>query len=558
VTMIQNLAAAPPPVSSPRTDRRTILRLGALGLGALAWPGALAAQGQRGFTHGVASGEPGQDRVLLWTRFAPSEPSAETRLDWEVSETIDFAKIVAGGSVTASGEHDGCVKPVAMGLTPGCWYYYRFTAPSGERSAIGRTRTLPANRTDKFRLAAFSCSNLGFGWFNAYAHAAQRNDIDLTVHLGDYLYEYQAGNYPSAKQAVAGRVLNPQNEIVALTDYRLRHAAYRADPDLQRLHQLFPMIVMWDDHESANDSWKGGAENHQPETEGPWDARKIAAKRAYREWLPVSDEDWASYDIGDLATLFRLETRLTARDKPFELPELVAGIAPAGREAALRKFRDGAWQDPARTLLGTAQEGWLATALSASRRAGRPWQILAQQVIMGELILPLVVSETMPPDTPAQVSERIANGAIGSRLGLPVNLDAWDGYPAARARLLKAARGADANLIVLAGDSHNAWSFELADGRDSAGVEFAVSSVTSPGIERSVGWLDPARFAREAVGRNPGLKWTDTSRRGYLTVELTKARASTEFVFMDTIRERSTKLSGIHRLSVAAGSNRLG
>ena len=556
--MIQHRAAVPPPASisrtDPRADRRTILRLGALGLGALAWPGALVAQSARGFTHGVASGEPGPDRVLLWTRFAASE----TRLDWEVSETIDFARVVAGGNVTASGERDGCVKPVVTGLLPGRWYYYRFTAPSGERSAIGRTRTLPAGRTDQFRLAAFSCSNLGFGWFNAYAHAAARDDLDLLVHLGDYLYEYQAGNYPSVKQALPGRVIAPATEIVALADYRLRYAAYRADPDLQRLHQLFPMIVMWDDHESANDSWKNGAENHQPETEGRWEARKTAAKRAYREWLPVSDDDWASYDIGDLATLLRLETRLTARDEPFELPKLLAGVAPAERETAIRKFRDGAWRDPARTLLGAAQEQWLATTLSVSRRAGRTWQILAQQVIMGELVLPLVVSETMPADIPPQVSERIANGAIGSRFGLPVNLDAWDGYPAARARLLKAARDADANLIVLAGDSHNAWSFDLAHGKDPAGVEFAVSSVTSPGIERSVGWLDPVRFAAEAVGRNPGLKWTDTSRRGYLTVELTKARASTEFVFMDTIRERSTRLSGTHRLTVAAGANKLG
>ena len=555
--MIQHHTAPPPPADSPHTDRRTILRLGALGLGALAFPGALAAQAQRGFSHGVASGEPGQDRVLLWTRHAPNDPQAETRLDWEVSETIDFAKVVAGGSVTASGERDGCVKPVATGLAPGRWYYYRFTAPSGERSAIGRTRTLPQGRAEKFRLAAFSCSNLGFGWFNAYAHAAQRNDIDLLVHLGDYLYEYKAGEYPSKKQALAVRVLDPQNEIVALADYRLRHAAYRADPDLQRLHQLFPMIVMWDDHESANDSWKDGAENHQRETEGPWEARKIAAKRAFREWLPVSDDDWASYDIGDLATLVRLDTRLAGRDKPFELPEVLAGVAPAGREAAVVRFRDGPWQDPARTLLGERQEQWVSKTLATSRRSGKTWQILAQQVIMGELVLPLVVSETMPTDTPAQVSERIANGAIGSRLGLPVNLDAWDGYPPARARLLKAARSADANLLVLAGDSHTAWSFDLAHGKQPAGVEFAVSSVTSPGIERSVGWLDPARFAREAVARNPGLKWADTARRGYLTVELTKAAASTEFVFMDTIRERSTRLSGTHRLSVAAGSNKL-
>ena len=556
--MIQHHTAPPPPADSPHTDRRTILRLGALGLGALAFPGALAAQAQRGFTHGVASGEPGADRVLLWTRFAPNDPQAETRLDWEVAETLDFAKVVAGGSVTASGERDGCVKPIAAGLAPGRWYYYRFTAPSGERSAIGRTRTLPQGRTEKFRLAAFSCSNLGFGWFNAYAHAAQRDDIDLLLHLGDYYYEYKAGEYPSKKQALAGRVLDPQTEAVALADYRLRHAAYRADPDLQRLHQLFPMIVMWDDHESANDAWKNGAENHQPDSEGPWDARKIAAKRAWREWLPVGDDDWASYEIGDLATLLRLETRLTARDKPVELAEIVAGIAVADREAAIAKFRDGAWQDPARSLLGAAQEQWLGRTLTASRRAGKTWQVLAQQIVMGELVLPLIASETMPKETPPKISERIANGAIGSRLGLPVNLDAWDGYPAARQRLLKAARAADANLVVLSGDSHNAWGFDLAHGKDAAGVEFAGASVTSPGIENLLPWVKADTMARETVARNAGLKWADVSRRGYLTVELTRARASSEFVFMDTVRERSTRLAGTHRLSVAAGANRLG
>ena len=552
--MIQHRPAPPPPpLLAPRTDRRTMLRLGALGLGALAWPGAVAAQAARGFTHGVASGEPGPDRVLLWTRFA----GGETRLDWEVSETADFARSVAGGSVTASGERDFCVKPVATGLAPGRWYYYRFTAPSGERSAIGRTRTLPAGRVDQFRLAAFSCSNVGFGWFNAYGHAAQRDDIDLLLHLGDYYYEYQAGEYPNAKQALPGRAIAPLTETVALADYRLRHAAYRADPDLQRLHQLFPMIVMWDDHESANDAWKNGAENHQPETEGSWDARKIAAKRAYREWLPVADDDWASYEIGDLATLLRLETRLTARDKPVELPDIVAGLPMADREAAIRRYRDGAWKDPARTLLGSAQEAWLARALAASRGAGKTWQIVAQQVVMGELILPLVVSETMPRETPARIGERIANGAIGSRLGLPVNLDAWDGYPAARTRLLQSARAADANLVVLSGDSHNAWGFDLAAGKDPAGVEFAASSVTSPGIESLLPWMQADTMVRETVARNPGLKWADTSRRGYLTVELTPARANSEFVFMDTIRERSTRLSGTHRLSVAAGANRL-
>ncbi|HUQ13268.1 MAG TPA: alkaline phosphatase D family protein [Novosphingobium sp.] len=549
------MTLAPPPAARFQVDRRTILQLGALGVGALAFPGALAAQSARGFTHGVASGEPGADRALLWTRYRGG--SDEARLGWEVAETLDFARVVAGGSVTAAANRDFCVKPMATGLAPGRWYYYRFTGPGGEHSPIGRTRTLPQGRVEAFRMAAFSCSNLGFGWFNAYAHAAARDDIDLALHLGDYYYEYKVGDYPSAKQALPGRMDLLSNEAVALADYRLRHAAYRADPDLQRLHQLFPMVVMWDDHETANDSWKGGAENHQPDSEGPWDARKAAARRAYREWLPVSDDDWASYEIGDLATLLRLESRLTARERPYQYPEIAPSTVEGERNAALARFRDGAWRERKRTLLGDTQERWLARAFAASRRADKTWQVVAQQVIMGELYLAPLIPETMPADVSPQVRERIMRAAAAQRLGLPANLDAWDGYPAARDRLLEGARDAGANLVVLAGDSHNAWSFDLAHGTDAAGVEFAGHSVTSPGLENSLYWTKPEALARALVERSPQLKWADTGHRGYMTVELTPARATAEYVFLETIRKRSTALAGTHRLSTLAGTNRL-
>jgi alkaline phosphatase D len=548
------MTLAPPPAAPLKTDRRTLLQLGALGLGALAFPGALAAQAARGFTHGVASGEPGPDRVLLWTRY---RGAGEARLDWEVSETIDFARVVAGGTVGAGAARDFCAKAVATGLAPGRWYYYRFTGPGGERSAVGRTRTLPTGRVDAFRLAAFSCSNLGFGWFNAYAHAAARDDIDLLLHLGDYYYEYKLGDYPSARQALPGRMDGLSNEAVALADYRLRHAAYRADPDLQRLHQLYPMIVMWDDHETANDSWKGGAENHQPEIEGPWEARKAASKRAWREWLPVSDDDWAIYEIGDHASLYRLESRLTARDLQFDYPEIVGDRQGAERDAVLAAFRDKQWRDPARTLLGPAQERWLAQGFTGSRRARKTWQVVAQQVIMGELAMGAVIGEGTPADAPDYVRDRIARAIAASKLGLPANLDAWDGYPAARDRLLRSALDADANLVVLAGDSHNAWSFDLAQGKTPAGVEFATSSVTSPGLENSLYWVKPDAMARSLVERNPGLKWTDTARRGYVTVELTPARATAEYVSLETVRKRSTAIAGTKRLSTVAGSNRL-
>ena len=547
----------PPPsvaLAPVALDRRSMMRAGLAGAGLLALPSAAQAAAAAGFTHGVASGEPGPDRVLLWTRHVGAAGNSAA-LRYEVSETLEFARIVSGGNVTASEDRDWCAKTFATGLEPGRWYYYRFVAPGGTMSPVGRTRTLPVGKVDRFRMAVFSCSNLGFGWFNAYAHAAEDGAFDAVIHLGDYYYEYQKGEYPGLKQIVPGRVLLPENEIVSLADYRARHADYRADPDLQRLFQLQPWIMVWDDHETANDAWKGGAENHQPGTEGPWPLREAAAMRAYHEWLPVSDATWAAYEIGNLATLFRLETRLTARDEPFDLTGIAKG-SDAEVAAGLAKFRDGEWRDPKRTLMGAKQEAWLADGLKASRRAGKPWQVLAQQIVMGSLLLPTNVAEGMRPDAPEEVRSRIGGRIAATKAGLPFNMDAWDGYPAARERLLASARAADANLVVLSGDSHNAWANDLVSGKAAAGVEFAGTSVTSPGAERSLAWIAPDRLASDLVSLNPGLAWCDTAQRGYMAVELTPARSTCEWRFMDTVRQRSTRLTAGHTMAVDAGRNR--
>ena len=340
-----------PPAAAflPALDRRSLLKGGLLGAGALSAPLSAQFSGQRGFTHGVASGEPGADRILLWTRYAAGQ---DTPLRWRVMEADANRRVVAQGQATASPTRDFCCKAQVSGLEPGRWYYYRFTAPDGTESDEGRTRTLPAGPTSRFRMAVFSCSNMGFGWFNAYAHAADANEFDCALHLGDYFYEYGPGTYDNPD--FAARQPDPAREIVALADYRARYAQYRSDPDLRRLHQVYPMIAGWDDHESANDSWKGGAQNHQPETEGPWDVRKAAAMRAYREWMPVSDEPWAAYEIGDLATLFRLETRLEARPEQFDYASILSGKAtPESASAALVAFRDGVYADPAREMLGS-------------------------------------------------------------------------------------------------------------------------------------------------------------------------------------------------------------
>lgn len=536
----------PAPAHLPALDRRAVLKGGLLGAGFAAAP--LTAQlAETGFSSGVASGEPAASSVLLWTRYAAA---ADAGLRWEVAETSDFATVVAGGNVTASPDNDFCVKPVATGLAPARWYYFRFIAPDGTMSDTGRTRTLPQGTADRFRMAVFSCANIGFGWFSAYAHAATADEFDCTCHLGDYFYEYGPGTYPGTEEVMPGRNVQPANELVALADYRARYAQYRRDPDLRRLHQLYPMIAVWDDHESANDSWQNGAENHQPATEGEWSVRKTAAMRAYREWMPVSDRDWASYEIGDLATLFRLETRLTARAEQFNIGGILAGKTSAEEAAeALAAFREGSWRDPSRRMIGADQQAWLDAGLKASRRAGKTWQVLVQQVLMTTLKTPIDLALQAGAGLPDYVVARLKAGAMASASGLPMNMDAWDGYPAARDRVFASAQAAGANLISLAGDTHNAWASDLSRGGKPIGVEFGGPSVTSPGFEAYLPSIAPGRLAAALRTENPWLKFSDTARRGYMAIELTPTAATCEYRFMGNVRERGAGLAGTHRVT---------
>ncbi|MBY8332482.1 alkaline phosphatase D family protein [Qipengyuania pacifica] len=550
------MTATEPPASPklPALDRRSLLKAGLLGSGMLATP-LSASQPGRGFTHGVASGEPGPDRVLLWTRFQADQ---DTPLEFEVSDSVDFTRKIAGGSIAARAENDWCCKTFAEGLEPAQSYYFRFIAPDGSISDIGRTRTLPEGPADRFRMAVFSCANIGFGWFNAYAHAAADGNFDCVLHLGDYFYEYAPGTYPSTDETVSGRSVWPSHELVALADYRARYAAYRQDPDLRRLHQLFPMIAVWDDHESANDSWEGGAENHQPDSEGEWSVRKAAAMKAYREWMPVSDEPWAEYEVGDLATLYRLETRLTARAKQFSLGDVLrGGSSPEEAKAALIAFRDGDYRDPARELLGSAQQGWLAEGFSRSKAAGKTWQVLVQQVLMGNLISSPSLAAALPKDAPDYIRQRVLAGAMAGAEGVPFSMDAWDGYPAARRRVFEAALSADANLISLAGDTHNAWAFDLDLEGTPVGVEFGGQSVTSPGFEGYLPQVPPDVLARDAVATNAQLQWMDSSRRGYMAVELTPGSATSEYRFLGSVREKGAGVVATKRMTTLAGSRKL-
>jgi alkaline phosphatase D len=314
------------------------------------------------------------------------------------------------------------------------------------------------------------------------------------------------------------------------------------------------MLLMWDDHETANNSWRDGAENHDPATEGAWSARKIAALRAYREWLPVSERSWESYEIGDLATLFRAETRLTARSRQRSYDEILEG--GGDRKAALTRFRDSDWRDPAITMMGSEQEAWLAAAFKRSARRGTRWQLLAQQTLMGSCALPLEAKGWLRADAPAAVARAVSAAAAASEVGLPLNLDAWDGYPAARDRLLRSALDADANLLVLTGDSHNGWAYDLDLAGTPAGTEFAGQSVTSPGLESYRIDAASADLERALRTRNPSLKWVDAQRRGYLTLSLTRERATGEWLSLDTVRTRSTRIASTQKMDVVRGSRR--
>jgi alkaline phosphatase D len=533
-------------------DRRHFIA----GAGAgLVLPHRLLAAPTAGFTHGVASGEPGPTSMLFWTRFVGAGTApAPLRLELSTDARMTRPRVVA--ETTADPVRDWTARATATGLTPGRTYYYRWTGPGKNvRSMVGRTRTLPDGAVPGFRLGVFSCSNLPYGWFNGYGHAAGADDIDLFVHLGDYIYEYARGVYPDARSAIPGRLIEPAGPTIRREDYWRRYASYRADPDLQALHARFPAVTTWDDHEIANDAWARGAENHNPRSEGTWDARLAAAKAAYFDWMPVNPTPYAKYDIGRLATLYRLDTRVTGRDEQIDLARAIK--AGPDTMTALKRVRDEQWLAGNRQLLGEPQERWLFREMETAQRGGRRWQVLAQQVIMGKLMLPEGADRLAGPNASPEVAAFLGAAATAARLGIPMNLDAWDGYPAARARLLGQAQRVNTDLVVLAGDSHNAWANDLTQDSRPAGVEFAVQSVTSPGFETYLRTAPPAAVAGALMSANPTLRWADTAQRGYLHLTLTPADATAEWRFTAPVATRAPKLTGSQRARVLAGQRRL-
>jgi len=526
------------------------------------------------FAHGVASGDPLADRVILWTRVTAADATdqRDIPLRWEVAGDADFKSIVASGEARASAAADFCAKVDAAGLQPGQRYWYRFLAWS-QRSPVGRTKTLPGANVSQVKLAVLSCSNYPAGYFNVYADAARRaeaENIDAALHLGDYIYEYGPGGYASANAQALGRVVDPAKEILVLADYRRRYAQYRSDADLQRLHATVPMIAVWDDHEIANDTWKSGAENHSPATEGDFAARKAAAIQAFHEWMPIRSSGsgadaqliYRSFAFGNLLALHMLDTRVIARDKQLDYADYLgaAGFNASAFAADMAR--------PERQLLGATQQQWLQQQLAGSNAT---WQVLGQQVLMGRMNIPApILFEATQPGSGVSVSAYAAivakaqsnpasltaqEQAILAQPAIPYNLDAWDGYAVARETLLATARQLDKNLVVLAGDTHNAWANDLQDqaGRQ-VGVEFATSSVTSPGFEDYLPKENPQTLAAALTQLIGPLQYCDTARRGYLVLSATAAECRSDWVFVDTIASRNFTASVAKSMKVLPGA----
>jgi len=507
------------------------------------------------FTHGVASGDPLPDGVILWTRFAPSRGR---RIAWELSEDETFARLARRGEAIVTAANDFCAKVDVRGLAPWRRYFYRFLSASGP-SLVGQTCTAPAGAAESLSVALFSCANFPFGYFHAYGHAARREEIDLALHVGDYIYEYERGEYPSAREAIAERVIEPPHEIVTLVDYYQRYAAYHTDSDLLELRRLKPMSAVWDDHEIANDAAARGAQNHQA-NEGAYADRVAAASKAYFDWMPIRRHErrgvrlYRALDWGELARVVLLDTRLIGRERQLDYRTALAGrLAQGGAEAtaAIREFRDGVLNDPRRTLLGAEQEVWLQRTLAESKRRGQTWQIIAQQVVMGEQRFPSGLSRLLPADAHANTRRWIAAGEEIGAQGLPWNLDSWGGYPAARTRFLEACAHHASNAIVLGGDSHNCWLNNLAppDGDRLAAIEFAGGSVSSPGFERALSNAAPGE--REALMRagNPELAWCDATNRGYGVLRFTRAACEAEWNAFADVRTPRARAPAVARFA---------
>ena len=537
---------------SHRVDRRTFLRTAGVtaGTAAVASPAlfgigsAAAADGY--FRHGVASGDPLPDGILLWTRVTPVPEAVPgsglgdaVTLDWQLARDPEFGDVVTSGQVQTGPERDHTAKVEVDGLAPATTYWYRFGL-DGNWSPVGRTLTAPADDAEisGLRAGVVSCSNWESGYFAAYRRLAERDDLQFVLHLGDYVYEYGTGEYAAgAIGGTGGTVIRPHqptHEILTLTDYRIRHGHTKTDPDLQRLHASVPWVITWDDHEIANDSWSDGAENHDPATEGSFADRKAASHRAYAEWMPVR-----------LTTDGRIYRRLRyGKLAEFSMLDL--------RSYRSQQASGAAVDDPSRTITGDTQMEWLKAGLSASTAR---WKLIGNSVMIARLDLATLPAWLLGP--------------LGQLLGIPENgvvlfSDQWDGYNADRNELVHHVRTTGVrDVVFLTGDIHCSWANELTTretGSTAAAVEFVIPSVSSDNVDDLSGApQNSTTTAASAAIRltNPHVRWVDTDHHGYGVLDLRPERCQMDWYFLADRTSQSSTSDWARSYAVASGSTRL-
>lgn len=458
------------------------------------------------FPFGVVSGDPGPNRVVLWTKVFTENLAEAIDVNWVIATDTTLKNVVGGGSLVADSSSAFTIQVDQQGLQPATTYFYCFFTET-DSSAIGRTRTASTGDAP-LRFVVASCANYQVGYYNAYAHLAKQTNIDAVLFLGDYIYEYEV------KEEVI-RPHIPSTEILSLQDYRSRYAQYRLDADLQEAHRLHPFITIWDDHEFANDSYADGAQNHD-ENEGEWTERKAIARKAFFEWIPVkrqpsTDRLYRNISYGNMADLYMIDGRVE------------------GRSAPPKRHPDTGRLDTLRTMLGATQRQWLIDGLSGSKAH---WRVLVNDVMFA----------------PIDFGEVAKNRKF--------NVDAWDGYVAERNLIIDAVQ-ADSlnNFIVLTGDIHTAWGAEVTKAVDSetydvrtgkgvVGAEFVTPSITSHNFDEMKSKL-AARVAvpyLKSRKRNPHLRYLNTMDHGYMLIELNEKEAKATWIFMRTVKIPTEKV----------------
>ena len=490
------------------------------------------------FNYGVASGDPSKSNVIIWTKVTQCL-NRDIKIKWQISSTKDFKNILNSGSTLSKSSNDFTVKEDVLipNAFRGKKIFYRFFF-NDNYSDVGVTNTLPPHNPDQYNIGFCSCSNHPAGYFNAYQEMAKNENIDLVLHLGDYIYEYDKDGYATEDSERFNRVVDPEHEIVSLNDYRRRHAQYKSDLDLQLLHKSKPMIAVWDDHEFTNDSWKYGAENHQSD-EGLFQSRKANAIKAYLEWMPIRENKsklkiWRKFEVGNLFQLLMLDTRSIYRDKQLNIEDYFD-------DNSINKSKYKRDLSLDRKLIGHEQMLWIKNNLNKKFK----WSIIGQQVLMAQVYLPSIFANMNKKILPDYLHKYLKIGGAN----VPYNTDAWDGYPKERERLFKELKKAN-SVLVLTGDTHNSWLNNLYDENNNfIGVEIGTPAISSPNTIDTFGSLTD-RIEEGFIKENKNVKWTEGKHKGYTLLKLTNDKSEVCFIYVNTVKSKVYEVIDTNKFNV--------